>query len=387
MMKCLMALTGMWKAYMWKNNGKSKNFIYIVLAFLSVLSMVVTIRLFTVKEEEKQVNVGVVLLGTSDDDGWNESHYKGVLAACKELSCSLSCMENIPEEETKLREAVKELISNGCNVIFLTSYGYGEYADDIACDYPKVAFYSISGDGEADNCTTYYVRMYQVRYLSGMVAASQSKSLLLGAVVSTSMPETNRAINAYVLGARKINPNIKVMVYFTESWNDPKEEERAVEKLVAEGVDVITYHVDKPRVIEAAEDIGIYSVGYEGVYNEYSNRFLTAAVADWEVLYDQVLGDYVSGRANFSNGYWLGLSEGAVSLYPCSNLVSAETRAMVESEKERLHTWRDVFSGEIYDTSGTLRCAKDERFSDHELFYGMDWFVNGVEIYGEDQKN
>ena len=87
------------------------------------------------------------------------------------------------------------------------------------------------------------------------------------------------------------------------------------------------------------------------------------------------------GRANFSEDYWLGLSDGAVSLYPYSKLVSAETKELVEKEKIRIQTWRDVFSGEIYDSAGVLRCHKDERISDDELFNSIDWYVKGVEVY------
>ena len=76
----------------------------------------------------------------------------------------------------------------------------------------------------------------------------------------------------------------------------------------------------------------------------------------------------------FSKSYWLGFEEDAVALYKFSPLVSEETASLASAEKQRIVNDRSVFSGVIYDNQGVLRCDKDERISDHELFTGMDWF-------------
>jgi basic membrane protein A len=104
-------------------------------------------------------------------------------------------------------------------------------------------------------------------------------------------------------------------------------------------------------------------------------------VYDWKVIYGKLLGDYISGRANMSGTYWLDISSGGVKLYPLSNLVGKDTRMLLEREQERIVKKRDVFSGVIYDNKGKLRCAEDENISDHELFTGMEWYAEGVEIY------
>ncbi len=358
--------------------------IFIIVGILVVISNIILIRTFNFAEKEEPTIVGVVLVGPRDDIGWNSSHYNGIAEACELLGCELFVKDSVREEETDLLKAVKDLANKKCNLIFLTSNGYGEYLDKISAEYPQIAFYSTSSYGEGQNSTSYFIRMYQTRYLAGIVAGASTKTYVLGAVVAKPIPEIDRGINAFALGARRVNPNIEVIVYYTNSWDDEEKEREAVRALAARNADVITYHVAKPYAIDEAEKLGLFSVGYEGVYGEYSDKFLTASIADWDVVYKKILNDYISGRANFSNNYWLGLEDGAVHLYACSDLVSNNTRQLVESEKARIQTWRDVFSGEIYDNDGLLRCAKDERFSDDELFKGMDWFVNGVEIYGED---
>ncbi|MCR5452438.1 MAG: BMP family ABC transporter substrate-binding protein, partial [Lachnospiraceae bacterium] len=202
-----------------------------------------------------------------------------------------------------------------------------------------------------------------------------------GYITSQPIPETIRSINAYTMGVRKANPSAKVLVSYVGSWNDSVKEGQIVKKMCDAGVDVFTHHQDAPYVIDVADDMGLYTTGYDFVYKDYSACFLTAALINWDVLYEKVLGDYISGRADFSDDYWLGLADNAVSLYPYSDLVSEETRALVESEKKRINSWRDVFSGEIYDNEGYLRCYKDERINDHDLFNNMDWLVEGAEIY------
>ncbi len=376
-----MPWTGMWRACPLKNKELLYRIAFLISAIVIVIVIIVMISTFRPDGSKDVVSVGAVLIGASDDNGWNESHYEGVKKACEENSCRMHIRMNIPEEEDKLKEAVSSLINEGCSCIFLTSYGYGEFLNSIAKEYPKIAFYFISGEGEASNCTTYFARMYQVRYLAGIVAGAASESGVLGYVTAMPIPETTRSINAYALGARKANPSAKLLVRYTGSWDDREAEEQAVRELSQAGADVITYHEDRPYAIDLADEMGLFTTGYDYVSGEYSNRFLTGAVINWDILYTRVLRDYLSGRANFSKDYWLGLAEDAVSLYPYSDMVTKDVKNLVSSEKERIKTTRDVFSGEIHDNSGVKRCGEDERISDDELFNHIDWYVEGVEVY------
>ena len=356
----------------------------LILVMLTVFVLIVVIRSFRLPEPERHVTVGCVLVGGKTDGGWNESHYKGILGACDDNTdypCVLVVRDNVPEEAEALFAAVDSLVDDGCNVVFLTSFGYGQYMDNVARKYPRVAFFGVSGKGEARNSTSYFARLYQVRYLTGIIAGYQSRTGVLGYVAAMPNPQSIRGINAYALGARLANPKARLIVRFTGSWDDESAERESVALLQQEGADVITYHTDKPYAIREAEKRGLMSIGYSGVYEEYSDRFLTAALYDWNVLYEVVLGDYLSGRANFSTAYWLGIEEDAVKLWPLSPLVSEKAAFILSMEKQRIMNDHSVFSGVIYDNQGTLRCEKGERIKDHELFTGMDWFAEGVEIY------
>ncbi len=364
-----------------KNKETRYRILYFLLATLLVVGIIVLINNFRASDEESVISVGAVFIGEPTDRGWNQSHYEGILQACDKQSCRIFTEFRVPEEKEPLEDAVSTLVSKGCSCIFLTSYGYGQFLDDFAADYPKIAFYDVSAMGTEPNCMSFFARMYQVRYLTGIIAGTFSESNILGYVTSTPVPETIRSINAYAMGIRVANPRARLLVKYTGSWDDREKEEIAVKELAEAGADVITFHEDRPYAIDLADEIGLYTTGYNAVYGEYSNRLLTSADTNWDMLYERILNDFLSGRANFSKDYWLGLSEDAVSLHPYSDLVARELRDFVASEENRIKTWRDVFSGEIYDNNGVLRCRKDERISDEELFLMMDWYVEGVEIY------
>lgn len=364
-----------------KNKERFERIVFFGSVFFIVIGIVMLINSYDPGRKNETISVGAVLIGAADDGGWNQNHYEGIRRACEENGCELFYKDKIPDDKDSFLDAVSELVDQGCSCIFLTSYGYGEHLYLAEQEYPKIAFYFISGKGEAENCTTYCARMYQARYLSGIVAGSKTETGVLGYVTAMPNPETIRTINAFALGVRKSNPSAKILVVYTGNWNDSKAEEQAVKNLNEAGADVITHFLDRSYIIELADEMGMYTIGYDQVEGEYSERFLTAAVVNWDTLYTEVLGDFLSGRANFSKNYWLGLSDGVVSLYPYSKLVTEETKELVASEEERIKTGLDVFSGEIYDNAGEQRCGEKERIGDDELFHNLDWYVEGVEIY------
>ncbi|SDP30985.1 BMP family ABC transporter substrate-binding protein [Selenomonas ruminantium] len=356
------------------------NFPLALIGMLVVL-LVMVIQSFQLPKTESKTVVGCVLVGERADNGWNKNHYEGLAAACRAHDVAILAVDDVAETESATYTAVEELINKGANVIYLTSFGYGQYVDEIARKYPTTAFFCISDKGRAKNCTSYFARLYQARYLAGIIAGQASKTGILGYVSAMPNSQTNRGINAYALGMLTVNPDAQLLVRFTGSWDDEAEERKSVALLQQAGADVITYHADNPYAIDEAEKRGLLSIGCNDVIQQYSDRFLTAVVYDWQVVYEKVLGDYLSGRVNFNSGYWLGLREGAVKLYPLSGAVAAGA-AQVEADQEQQMMLADiVFSGVIYDNHGRLRCEEGERISDAELFSGMDWYVKGVRIY------
>lgn len=326
--------------------------------------------------------IGYIMTGSKDEAGWNGMNYTGISTVCENFGLKLILKEHIQENTGECPEAISQLAEEGAELIILSSYGYpGEVKDSID-NYPGISFYGNSSDYYSDNMTSYFGRMYQVRYLAGIIAGATTETNRIGYVAAMSNCEVNRGINAFTMGVRRVNPEAEVIVSRTGSWNDEDKGRAAAKKLIEEyKVDLLTYHQNQPYIIDVAEEAGIYSIGYNEAEEGLSDKYLTAAVWDWEKLYSDIITDFLQGRANSKQHHWCGLETGAVKLSAYSPLVSQEAQAEVEKAKNEILSGRDVFSGEIYDNTGVIRCEEDEFISDATLMNDFYWYVDGVIIH------
>ncbi len=335
-------------------------------------------------EETYTAKVGFILSGTTDETGWNGMHYKGIKEACDKLNAELLVKENVLEFSGQCIEAVEELVEEGANMIILSSYGYSEEVKDIVKQYPEVMFYANSFEYKDENMTPYFVRMYQVRYLSGIIAGMQTTTNKIGYVAAMPNNEVNRGISAFTLGVRSVNPEAKVIVAWTETWdNEEIEKKVAFDLIEKEGVDMITYHQNQPYAIEAAEEKDVMSIGYHQVFDQFSDNYMTSIVCNWNIVYEEVLQEFLRGKGKDVEYFWLGIRKDAVELSEYSSKVSKEAMEAIEKAKEQMQKSAVVFVGPIYDTEGNLHCGEKELISDEMLLKHFDWYVEGVEFYEE----
>ena len=208
---------------------------------------------------EKQIKIGGIFIDSIEDGGWSEIHYEGLSAACENMGLPLEIVEHVDENAESTAPAVKELVEKGCTTIFLTSGGFGNNCQEVLESYPDVTFYTVSTECDAFNTSTYFGRIYEMRYLSGIIAGSMTKTNILGFVGGTNTPQVDRGVNAYYLGAKSVNPDVKLKVRFIGSWSDEEAERIAAEKLIFEdGADILTFHASHPITIDVAEENGVY---------------------------------------------------------------------------------------------------------------------------------
>ena len=187
---------------------------------------------------------------------------------------------------------------------------------------------------DTKNVSTYFGRIYQARYLSGMVAGAMTKNNSLGYVAAYRIPEVVRGINAYTLGAQAVNPNVKVKVVWTKTWFDPTKEKEAAKSLLETGCDVIAQHQDTPSAQQAAEEAGKYSIGYNSDMSKFApNANLTSPVWNWGPYYVKTVKAVMDGTWK-SEAYWGGLEDGIVDLAPISDKVPADIK-QVEAKRKR----------------------------------------------------
>ncbi|WP_286846164.1 MULTISPECIES: BMP family ABC transporter substrate-binding protein [Aminobacterium] len=346
---------------------------------LLALSMVLCGTAFAMEAiPAEKTNPGFVYIGPVGDGGWTYMHDQGR----KEMEGAFpgvksSFVESVPEGPDSAR-VMETFIRNGSKVIFATSFGYMDFVQEVAKKHPDVVFMHCSGYKRADNVGIYFGRMYQARYLSGLVAGKMTKSNVVGFVAAHPIPEVIRAINAFTLGVRKVNPEAVVKVVWLFSWFDPGKEKEATKALIDSGADVIGMHADSGAAPQTAEEAGVYVVGYNNDMSQYApTKHLTAPIWDWGIVYKHVMEQVTTGTWE-SEDIWWGLKEGMVKLAPYGKDVPEEVKAVVEAEKEKIisGTW-DVFDGPIKDQSGTIKVEAGQSISDADKL-SMSWFVEGV---------
>jgi len=331
-------------------------------------------------EGDAPLKVGVIYITAPGDFGYSYMHDQGTIAAEEHFGDEIEVirMENIAENEESER-AMESLIDAGCKIIFANSYNYQQYMQNVAKEHSDVYFEHCSGYLDNENMSNYFGRMYQMRYLSGIIAGEMSESGNLGFVGAYNTPEVVRGINAFALGARQSNPNAKVTVVWTNTWFDPSKERQAAESLLDGGCDVIAQHQDTTEPAKAAIDRGAYAVGYNANFMELtgSDHVLVSPMWNWGSYMIPQIQKVMDGTWE-SQSYWGGLDDDMILLSPISDLVPEDTVAEVEAIEDQMREDSfDVFWGELKDNNGDIRQNDGEKMSDGDMLT-MDWFVEGV---------
>lgn len=325
----------------------------------------------------KEMKVGFVYVSPIGDAGWSYAHDIGRQAVEELDGVTTSYVEAVPEGPDAER-VIQNMARKGYDVIFATSFGYMDPMLKVAKQFPKTVFMHCSGFKTAENMGNYFGRMYQARFLSGMVAGAMTKSNIIGYAAAFPIPEVIRGINAFTLGAQSVNEDATVRVVWTKTWYDPATEKEAAKSLLDVGADVIAQHQDSPGPQEAAQEKGVYSIGYNSDMSAFAPKaHLTAPIWNWGPYYKSVIKSVQDGTWK-SGSAWPGMESGIVDLAPFGDMVPQEIRQMVKAKKAEIASGAtDVFIGPIKDQQGKVRIADGVKADDKSLL-GMTWFVEGV---------
>ena len=326
---------------------------------------------------KEDLKIAFLYVGPIGDLGYSYAHDQGRLALEKEFGIKTHYVENVPETaecETQLRQLCEE----GYNVIYATSFGYGEWVEKVAKDYPNVYFGHATGYIVGDNYGNYMGRVYEARYLAGIVAGLNTETNKIGYVAAMPIAEVIRGINAFTLGVRSVNPEATVEVIWTNTWFDLALEKTAAQTLIANGVDVMAQHCDSTAPQLAAQEAGIKAIGYNSSTPTAAPKaYMTAPLFHWGVYYTQDVQKIIDGTWE-GESYWEGLSAGMVSLDTLTdNCVEGTAEAVAEAQQKIIDGEIVIFKGEIKDNTGAVKVAAGQTLTDAELT-SLDWFVEGV---------
>ncbi len=327
------------------------------------------------------LKIAFIFVGPINDNGWTQAHYDGgVLAIQKAFGnqVQIKYIENVPEGSQSL-SVLRALASQGYKLIYATSFGYMDQVIEAAKEFPNTIFEMCSGYATSTNLGEYFGAMEQARYLSGLIAGAVTKTNKIGYVAAYPTPEVVRGIDAFTLGVRSVNPYATVHVVWTYTWYDPPTEKEAALSLINAGCDVLAQHQDSPATIQAAEEKGVYAIGYDspnmGQFGPHA--YLTAPVWNWAAFYVPNVKSVLDGtwKPTF---YYGNMADGLVELAPMSNLVPPQVQKLVNAMENEIKSGNfDPFEGPIYDQSGKLMIPAGQRATLDQLL-SIQWFVQGV---------
>jgi basic membrane protein A len=326
------------------------------------------------------LKVAFVYVGPTGDAGWTKRHDDGRKAIEEAFGDQVETtfIESVPEGQDAER-VFEDLARDGNDIIFGTSFGYGDPMLAVAAENPDVCFQHASGATTADNMGTYFGAAEEARYLSGIAAGHATESGQIGYVAAFPIPEVIRGINAFTLGAQTVNPDATVSVVWTSTWFGPEVEKQAAESLISAGADVVSMHQDTPATGEAAADAGAKWVGYQDDMESFApDAWLTGAMWDWGPHYIDVVQSVLDGECP-TDQYYGNMADGLVLLAPYGSSVDDAVQAEVDGVRDSIIDGTFVvFTGPIVDQSGAEVVAAGEvvSFDDQQ---SMSYFVQGVQ--------
>jgi basic membrane protein A len=330
------------------------------------------------QQSEGPFKVAFVYIGPPGDLGWTYEHDRGRKMLETEFGDSIEAayIENVEEGPDSAR-VMRQYAQEGYDMIFATSFGYMDHMFEVAEEFPEVLFEHCSGFKSRDNMATYFGRIYQPRYLSGLVAGSMTEANNIGYVAAFPIPEVIRGINAFTLGVQEVNPEAVVHVVWSNTWYDPVKEREAAIALLDAGADIIAQHQDTTEPQKAAQERGALSIGYDSDMRSFvGDTVLTSPMWNWGSYYGDTVKAAMDGNWE-THAYWGGLKEGVVKLADFSPKVPQDVQDLVKAAEQEILDGNDVFCGPINAQDGSVLMADGECMDDGSML-NMNVFVQGV---------
>ncbi len=339
---------------------------------------------------KEDIKIGVIHIGNpADGSGYSYAHDLGIQGMQQTFGLDDSQIvrkNNVNDgDPTATETAIRDCIEEGCNVIFGTSWGYMDTMEALASEYPNVIFSHGTGyKNNGKNMNNYFGRIYQARYLSGIVAGMKTESNLVGYVAAMGQDnsEVTGGIDAFAMGVYSVNPDAKVYVKVTNSWYNPTEETNAAKALIAEGCDVIAQHCDTPNPQLEAEAANVWGIGYNSdMSKDAPKATLTSTVWNWSAYYTSAVQSIIDGKWDCTN-YYGGMAEGLVDIAPlASDLCTPEMQTKVDEAKAKILDGSfNVFDGVIETNDGKTVGTEGGTLDDKTITGGINWYFKNVEV-------
>lgn len=335
------------------------------------------------------IKVGVIHLSDpAEGSGYTYTHDIGIMGMQQNLGLSDSQIIrkiNVNDSDKEAtRKAIKECIDEGCNIIFSTSWGYMETTAQMAEEYPDVYFSHGTGYmSNGKNFNNYFGRIYQPRYLSGIVAGMNTKTNKIGyvAAMGSENSEVTGGIDAFALGVYSVNPSAQIYVKVTNSWYDPEAEKAAASTLLDMNCDVITQHCDTTYPQLLAQQKNVYSIGYNSdMSKDAPNACLCSVIWNWSAYYTAAVQSVIDGTWDGSN-YYGGMNENLVGITQLAYFCKSGTQQKVDEAKKDIISGKlGIFDGVIETNTGTTVGENGKTLKDSDITGNINLYFKTVTV-------
>ena len=335
------------------------------------------------------IKVGVIHLSDpAEGSGYTYTHDIGIMGMQQNLGLSDSQIIrkiNVNDSDKEAtRKAIKECIDEGCNIIFSTSWGYMETTAQMAEEYPDVYFSHGTGYmSNGKNFNNYFGRIYQPRYLSGIVAGMNTKTNKIGyvAAMGSENSEVTGGIDAFALGVYSVNPSAQIYVKVTNSWYDPEAEKAAASTLLDMNCDVITQHCDTTYPQLLAQQKNVYSIGYNSdMSKDAPDACLCSVIWNWSAYYTAAVQSVIDGTWDGSN-YYGGMNENLVGITQLAYFCKLGTQQKVDEAKKDIISGKlGIFDGVIETNTGTTVGENGKTLKDSDITGNINWYFKTVTV-------
>ena len=335
------------------------------------------------------IKVGVIHLSDpAEGSGYTYTHDIGIMGMQQNLGLSDSQIIrkiNVNDSDKEAtRKAIKECIDEGCNIIFSTSWGYMETTAQMAEEYPDVYFSHGTGYmSNGKNFNNYFGRIYQPRYLSGIVAGMNTKTNKIGyvAAMGSENSEVTGGIDAFALGVYSVNPSAQIYVKVTNSWYDPAAEKAAASTLLNMNCDVIAQHCDTTYPQLLAQQKNVYSIGYNSdMSKDAPDACLCSVIWNWSAYYTAAVQSVIDGTWDGSN-YYGGMNENIVGITQLADFCKSGTQQKVDEAKKDIISGKlGIFDGVIETNTGTTVGESGKTLKDSDITGNINWYFKTVTV-------
>lgn len=336
----------------------------------------------------EEIRVGVLYISDpAEGSGYSYTHDLGIQGMADNLGLSPEqIVRKIVDDadEPATEQAIRECIDEGCNVIFTTSWGYMNVTARMAEEFPDIYFSHGTGYlSNGKNFNNYFGRIYQARYLSGIVAGMNTKSGKIGyvAAMDSTNSEVTGGIDAFAIGVESVNPDAKIYVKVTNSWYDPEAEEAASRELLDMGCDVMAQHCDTTYPQTLAQEYGVCGIGYNSdMSKETPDSCLCSVIWNWSAYYTSAVKSIMDGNWDGSN-YYGGMAEGLVQITKLASFCAEGTQEKVdEATASILSGSCNVFDGVLMTNTGEQVGSEEGTLDDAAITGGINWYYRNVEV-------